>query len=284
MASINKRLGALVLALVCPLACGEAERLEPQIASGGRASGTGGAMAFGGASLGGEAGAMTASGGVSADAGMGGISSGGSAFGGSTTSMPEGSGGTRAFGGQSSVGNGGISEPSAGMPNVPEPELCARLGNTFPTPAGQVAWAYTTALLADCRLSGFYNSLTIPERAAAVNGVNTFSQELWGCLENEASGFALAMGASKLSRADSELLISDYLDAATVYVDLSRRERIKLSATLDSLAASAINVQSDEFTHSECVSSPGGAGGAGGSGGVSAGAGGAGQSGSGGAE
>lgn len=267
MAFINKPICALFALLVWPMACGQADG-QPHAGSGGAThAGSGGRNA----SLGGD-------GGGSGEATGGGVgdASGGEPSGGVSSIAPLGTGGVSYSAGGTSAaggGSGGRSEQSMGGTAPVKQSFCVRLDAEYVYLSDRVTRTYALSLIADCRVSGLYNSLSVSERIARVNALNLYSQALWGCADSPPTDFALALGATKLSRAESELLISLYLDAVSLRVGYSAQERASLLHDLQLLATSAITVDSDALLHDECAPVGGGgnagAGGAGGHGGAS---------------
>lgn len=264
MALINKPICALLALLVWPLACGQADSGH-QSGRGGVANiGSGGKNAGGSASPGGD-------GGLS---GLGGGASDGGALAGGTPSLSAaGSGGAAHSGGGPSVAAGGTSstggvvgQPMGGAETNGDPPLCTRLGTDAAILSERVAWSYANSVYRDCRVSGFYNSISIQQRIAAVNALNVFSIELWGCVDSAPSDFALSLGTRSVSRSDAELLVSLYLDAVSAQLQPSASEEAKLTSDLAALAERSItiHIRPDAFLHSECGSGAGGAGGEGG--------------------
>lgn len=266
MAFLNKPICAVLSLLIWPIACGQTDDGRPAGAGGGMHAGAGGTHAGGSSSPGGDGGFS----GLAAGAADGGTNAGGSssiAAGGSAGALH--SGGRPSAGGNgASSGGGVVVEPMGGKEGQGGPQLCDRLGLESGPLSEGVAYGYAVLVYRDCRVSALYNALSVAARITALNELAAFNAELWGCVEPPPSDFALTFGATTLSRRESELLVSSYLDAFSARLLPSPSEKEKVRKDLAALAELSITVEADTLPHSECASEAGGAGGGGGAGGA----------------
>ncbi|MFZ5891011.1 MAG: hypothetical protein ACOY0T_08170 [Myxococcota bacterium] len=276
MVSANKLAFVLVMLAASANACGDAVE-SPRGGAAGGTLGQGGktqneaGMAGNDLSPGGEAGQASWTGAGGAAGHMGGGFAGAAGSNGGSFGVA-GSAGDSANAGSAGL-SGAASAGAAGAGDVNAPILCARL-ETPQVSSDRVAYAHLAAVANDCRVSGLLNALTPATLPAALNRLNTFNMQLWGCLADEPSEFELDFGASELSLAEAELLIGLYLDQATNYLQLGARERKRLSDKLYVLAAGAITHPTQDWLHSKCgVAGQGGGGGVSGVGGGSSGGG-----------
>ena len=166
------------------------------------------------------------------------------------------------------ISSGGVLEPMGGKEGQGGSQLCDRLGLESGPLSEGVAYGYAVSVYRDCRVSALYNALSVAARITALNELATFNAELWGCVEPPPSDFSLAFGATALSRKESELLVSLYLDAFSARLLPSPSEKETVRKDLAALAEVSITLESDALPHSECASEAGGAGGGGGAGGA----------------
>lgn len=278
MAFANKPAYALCALLTWASACGDADDAAETGAFGGRGQGgtagqsagrnsLGGEVSAGGRAFGGSAGAVASAG---ADAGVGGTAPG------SGGSLGPGAGAGGHFAGAAGEATGA----SGGVPVFVDPVLCARLDGTQVL-AARVTGGYVQTLFADCRVSGFVQAAAT-NLLSGMNRLRDFNLELWGCGADEPTDFPLTFGATVLTRAEADLLITLYLDQTTIYLQLGDRERARLNTKLQAIAATHVTSPSEDLAHSQCVVGSGGSGGAAGeagaatSGATSSGSGGAG--------
>ena len=201
-------------------------------------------------------GATGGAGGTGASGGSGGSGSGGTGSGGTTGPASGGSGGSPTAASTSGGGEGGGPPESI--------DFCGRLTGTSVL-AGNVAFEYELRSSYDCRVWNVANLyINTDARDVFLNDLMRFNLELWGCAPAPTQfdlvyWDGLSLNAPRITSADAEVLIEDYLAVATPMLSLSGAEVDALTATLRWLASARV-LESSELSRSTCEDS--GAGGA----------------------
>lgn len=269
--------------------CGDGERLDPGAGNAGAGghtlSGDGGgghgnrAGDAGAGEPGGEgglagAGTKDGSGGVNGGSGgsrprggSGGTSSGGTGNRGGTGGTASGKAGA----GEEAGDRGLAGEGSGATGGITQLDLCVRLSSQPSTIAWDVSRAFEISVNTDCRINWVRllyldPDIGLDKRVPFLNQLITFSTNLWGCLgSTPPQSFDLVWKLTPLSAADIELLIDDYIAAASGPLTLSPGETRDLRALLNRLAE-PYRMEPDPggLSNSRCELGAAGAAGAGG--------------------
>ena len=281
-------LAAASLAFLAVGGCGDSERRDPgagnagaggHTLSGEGGGGHGGSSGDAGAELGGEGalasgGAGDGSGGVNDGTGgslprggSGGTSAGGSGNKGATGGTTSGNAGAAAEAGDSGLAGEGTGATGGST----QLEVCVRLSTQPSTIAWDVSRAFEISVNTDCRINWVRllyldPDIGLDKRNAFLNRLIAFSTNLWGCFgSTPPQSFDLIWKLTPLSAADVELLIDDYIAAASDPLALSPGETTELRAILNRLAEPyRMDPDPGGLSNSRCVTGDAGAAGAGG--------------------
>jgi hypothetical protein len=193
--------------------------------------------------------------------------------GGTGTSQPMAGKAGSATGGTSAdagVGNtpGGEAGSGATGPISEELSLCDRL-TQVDLKEEQLSDEFERSMWLDCRVHWLPDLYVHPAQGPQVrddyvNALVRWNLRFWGCQDVPVETFELVWGEPPLSQGDADIIVDYYMQEAIQHLELSPKEQGEMLAALKRLSTLLITSDSLEPSNSSC--SAGGAGGAGGDG------------------